>query len=204
MPQSTAQLYLGLGGINVNGAYTRTAPGQLSEQVTPDILVAGLAGTLTTRTDNDTGVVTLGDGHGIQQNDKVSLCWPAGSRINMNVTNVAGNLVTVDAGSGDNLPVATTTIVLAKVIRINCSFAGNDLEIVAAVCGNDLAVGFYSVADALLYQLKLKGGNPQGEPWFWVKNAGIANPLAGAAVAYILVGNGEAEASTFSLSALRD
>jgi hypothetical protein len=204
VPQSTAQLYLGLGGINVNGAFTRSAPGQLSEQLTPDLLVAGLAGTLTTRTDNDTGVVTLGAGHGIQQNDKVSVSWDGGSRISMSVTNVAGNLVTVDLGSGDNLPAQASAVVVAKVIRINCSFAGNDLEMVAAVCGVDLAVGFYNAADALLLQLKLKGGNAQGEPWFWVKNAGIANPLAGAAVAYILVGNGEAEASTFSLSALRD
>ena len=205
MPSATAQLYLALGGINVNGTFRRSAPGQISQQLTPDVLVAGFAGALTTRTDNDTGVVTLENAqHGLLQNDKVSVCWAGGSRLKMNVSNVAGAAVTVDLGTGENLPAQATAVVVAKLLTIDTDLDGDLLQMVGAVCDNDLAVGFYTAADALLLQLKLKGGDPQGEPWFWAKDSGVANPLTGNPVSYVLVGNGEATPGTFNLAALYD
>jgi hypothetical protein len=171
--------------------------------LTPDLLPAGNAGVLT-RSDANTGVATLDAEHTILTGNKVSVCWDGGSRINMDAT-VAGAAVTVDGGTGDDLPAeAAAPVVLAKVVQVNASFAGDALHMVAAVADNDLAVGFYSAADALLLQLKLKGGDPQGEPWFWAKDSGVANPLAGVSVAYVLVGNGGTDAATFNLAGLRE
>jgi len=102
--------------------------------------------------------------------------------------------------SGAALPDATVKIEnpATGLIRTTATTSNGDYNF------PDLAVGFYSAADALLLQLKLKGGDPQGEPWFWAKDSGVANPLAGATVAYVLVGNGGTDAATFNLAGLRD
>lgn len=72
-------------------------------------------GTLTTRTDNDTGVITVTDDeHTIKVGHKVTVSWSSGIRRKMNVTAVTGTAITVDAGSGNNLPSSSTSINIAK------------------------------------------------------------------------------------------
>lgn len=62
-------------------------------------------GALTTRTDDDTGVITVvGGNRGLTTSDTVDVYWAAGSRTGMSITNVAGADITVDGGSGDVLP----------------------------------------------------------------------------------------------------
>lgn len=74
----------------------------------------GDTGELTTRTDNDTGVITIPNvgttAHGITTANTVDLVWVGGTRQNMTVTGVAGTAVSVDGGTGTNLPAASTTI----------------------------------------------------------------------------------------------
>ncbi len=71
-------------------------------------------GTLTTRTDDNTGVITLTSGtaaqYGISPASTINLVWATGSRTGMSVTGVAGNVVNLDVGSGDALPIVTTGI----------------------------------------------------------------------------------------------
>lgn len=60
---------------------------------------------LTTRTDNDTGVITIvGGNRGLTTSETLNVYWSGGSRTGMTITNVTGATVTVDGGSGDNLP----------------------------------------------------------------------------------------------------
>jgi len=80
------------------------------------------AAILTTRTDDDTGVVTFAvygllttsdeahtgvvtaAGHGLAVGDHADVFWSGGARDHMDVTAVNGSAVTVDGGTGDNLP----------------------------------------------------------------------------------------------------
>src|SRR5689334_13440236 len=86
-----------------------SADGKVARNPTVPAAVQG--GTLTGRTDNDTGIVTMPAGHGFVTSDKVDIYWNVagvlGSRSGMTAT-VAGNAVTVDGGQGDNLPVLNT------------------------------------------------------------------------------------------------
>ncbi len=65
-------------------------------------------GSLSTRTDDDTGVVTVisdsNDGHGITTASTVDVYWQSGQRIGMSVSAVTNKAVTVDGGDGDALP----------------------------------------------------------------------------------------------------
>src|SRR4051812_43765099 len=73
-------------------------------------LAAAKVGQLTTRTDNNTGVLTMAGGHGILNGDRLDVYWTGGSRRGMSVTGVSTNLVTIDLGAGDNLPTNLTNV----------------------------------------------------------------------------------------------
>lgn len=78
----------------------------------------GVAGYLSTRTDDNTGITNLAAEHGIVTGDIVNVEWAAGGRYRMTVTNVAGTYVSVDGGDGDALPVAATGVAVTKVIGV--------------------------------------------------------------------------------------
>lgn len=63
-------------------------------------------GTLSTRTDADTGVITLNGGaQGITDSDTFNVYWAGDdSRTGMTITDVTLGAITVDGGSGDDLP----------------------------------------------------------------------------------------------------
>jgi len=106
-------------------------------------------GTLSTRTDNDTGIVTLATGHGIETADVVDVYWVGGIRYGMDAT-VAANAVTVDGGAGDNLPAedfAIAAVVEQSDWEIN--FDGDDARFVAVVYRNPSDTGAKAHVDLI-------------------------------------------------------
>ena len=81
-------------------------------------LVAAQVGTLSTRTDNNTGIATLSTGHGITTGMVVDVYWAGGVRYGMDAT-VATNAVTVDGGAGDNLPSQGVAVTVVEQVEIN-------------------------------------------------------------------------------------
>ena len=71
---------------------------------------AEIVAELTTRTDADTGIATMASGHGVTTNDTVDIFWKAGRIHAMTVTASDATTIGIDGGSGDDLPIATTTI----------------------------------------------------------------------------------------------
>ncbi len=100
-------------GESVGGFYPARMQMLLDADPTWSDLADGREGPLTTRTDNDTGAVTLSAGHGFITGDKIDIAWSGGSRKDMDAT-VAGNVVSLDGGTGDNLPIESTTLTLSK------------------------------------------------------------------------------------------
>lgn len=114
------------GGISIQPSpISRSGDGLAVHEVT---LPVGTAGSLTLRTDNDTGEVTAA-GHGLAQNDKVDVYWATGVRYGMTVGVVAGNVVPIDLGAGDNLPAQSTAVVIVKQVNIVTNIDGDNLQI---------------------------------------------------------------------------
>ena len=188
MGPGTIHVVAQIGSVSIDATVSRDYEGEVVNQGT---LPAGKAGTLGTRTDNDTGVVNLSAGHGLQNGDKVDVFWSGGSRFGMGAT-VSSNDVTIDAGGGDNLPLATTAVVVTKRVPIDMAFSGDKLKMLAACCKtNRIRVSFETAAGASLYSRDL----PAGEPLTWVSDQGITNPLAGGAVGCVQATNGQADAA---------
>ncbi len=149
-------------------------------------VAAGKAGSLTTRTDNDTGVATLGAGHGLLTADKVDVFWTGGRRYNMSAT-VAGNEVTVDGGAGDNLPAEDTAVVLCKQVVVNAAFDPDDTVALLITATRRTSIVLVDAADAALLALDLAAG----ECCLWWEGSGLTCPIAGNPVAALWCGNGD-------------
>jgi hypothetical protein len=141
MPVATYGISLTVGGVAISKTITRSAQHPNPYEVE---LPVGAAGTLTTRTDADSGVVTA-TGHGLANADLVCVFWAGGRRYGMAVTDVAGDAVTVDGGEGDDLPVVTTPVVITKQQDINTEIDGEAIQIIGLVAE---AVSHNSVAKA--------------------------------------------------------
>lgn len=135
-------------------------------------------GQLTTRTDNDTGVVTFVTGHGIITSDKVDLFWNLagvpGSRRNMTAT-VSGDLVTLDGGSGDNLPANLSAVTGMVPVSYAFSMTGSDLVM---LCVRSQGQGWIVFADGsaadistAIYRFDAAGG------FSWASELGTTSPF---------------------------
>jgi hypothetical protein len=111
-------------------AYTKSLPA----------LVAAQTGTLTTRTDDDTGVATLSTGHGIETADVVDVYWAGGVRYGMDAT-VATNAVTVDGGAGDVLPTQDDPVTVVVQVDWEMDWDGDDAQIIGVFYRNPSDTG---------------------------------------------------------------
>jgi hypothetical protein len=115
------------GGVSIARTVNRTADGQATVSIT---LPAATAGTLTTRTDNDTGVITVAS-HSITTDDTVDVYWSGGRRYGVDVTAQDATTISIDIGSGDNLPIATTAVTIVKQVPLNIAIDGDAAALVA-------------------------------------------------------------------------
>lgn len=161
-------------------------------------LVTGKDGTLTTRTDADTGVITVASGHGITDTDTVAVFWTGGSRYNVDVTATTATTISIDVGSGTDLPVATTEVVVSKQSVHNIAIVGDSLEVLAIGSRQRVSVEFWSASPASLLRYDI----PTSEGRHWVKTTDVTNPLAGDTVATVRVANGSTVTATLDIGIL--
>jgi len=190
---------ISVAGVTVNSVTQRTAAGLIGQAPT---LAAGLAGALTTRTDADTGIITMTDAeHGITDADTVDVYWSDGVRYGLTVTLVDGTAVSIDVGDGDNLPEGEDPAVVVGVRQeIDVDFDGDLVELIAAHCPKRAHVEFLTGADASILAQELTAN----EAFTWAADSGHANLLTGDPVGKIQVSCGETTGGLFNLLGVYD
>ena len=102
-----------MGDVKVNSSKSAKASGVIDLS---SAIPAAKAGTLTVRTNNTDGSLTMAPGHGIVTADKATIFWPGGIRYNVTIGTVAGDVVPfvgATGGGGDNLPPAAAAVTVA-------------------------------------------------------------------------------------------
>lgn len=151
-------------------------------------------GQLTTRTDNNTGVLTMVGGHGIITADVVDVYWTEagvpGCRRGMDAT-VAVNAVTVDLGSGDNLPTNLTAITAMVPIRMDLRFDGNECQGFSAYAS--AAQAQFVFVDSGDVEKHVVIQDSLALPAGWVANDpnGSVNPFAGDTIDAVFMSHGD-------------
>ena len=204
MPSLSYAVALG----SINKAVIRTADDLIDVQVT---LPAGKSGTLTTRTDDNTGIVTVASGHGITASDTVDVYWSTGRRYGVDVTATDATTISIDLGAGDNLPTQSTAVVVCKQVVVNKAIDGDALSIlgllidVAASTGFGTRLTFFDAVSA--------GGSAVGSgidldanaPVVYDITGGASNPLTGSPILSFVASNGDGtNAATLKLQGLQD
>lgn len=128
MPQVQYSVNVQGGGVSISRSFLRTSDNANGYD---PVIPAGKSGTLTTRSDANTGTLTLSGGHGIITGQIVDLYWAGGMRYGVEVGTVSGNSVPFDLGAGDDLPIATTAIVCSPRVQINATIDGDGLELIS-------------------------------------------------------------------------
>ena len=107
----------------------------IEAKITLPANVAAQTGQLTTRTNNDEGVITLSTGHGIVSGT-VDIYWAAGRRFGVTASR-EGNAITISGGTGDNLPSHETEgMTVVQQVEANINFDGDDMKVIAVVYRN--------------------------------------------------------------------
>jgi len=182
--------------VHIQSRIHRTATGGLPPQHLT--LPAGNAGTLTTRSQDDAGVVTLSDGHGIQSGDKVDVYWDGGVRFGMDA-GVVGNEINIQSGAGDVLPPVDTAVVLTKQVVIDLEVHTDYLLVIAACSTQRTHLEFRSDT-SLLGNQKLAAD----QTWWYV--AGLSDdPFSEGTIEKICASNGSStDAATLKIGGLYD
>lgn len=119
---------------------------------------AAKAGTLTTRTDANTGTLTLASGHGFTVGNRVDVYWAAGVRYGMAVTGVSGTAVTVDGGGGNDLPSTSTAVAACKPVGVAADVLGTFIGAVFFYAEARGTFVFEDHAAVIVYAEKLPAG----------------------------------------------
>jgi hypothetical protein len=162
------------------------------------VLPAGIAGTLTTRTDANTGIVTVASGHGITDSDTLCVFFADGSQYAVDVTATTSTTISIDAGLGTDLPAASSAVVISKQVVSTLVVSGS--SIAAWGLSNPTRVRAQFKATATV---TLTSDIAAEEGLAWVSGI-YTNPLAGASITTLVLANGETTESTVGFALLKN
>jgi hypothetical protein len=149
--------------VSADGAVTKEPP-----------LPAAKAGTLSTRSSDTAGTLTLGTGHGVASDTKLDVYWSNGTRVNVTVGTVAGNAVPITSGSGDNLPAQGAAVtVMAPHEEEWVVTAANMTGLAVGCSGTPCVARFVDSEDADVATIVV---NPGDQDFVWADGLGD-NPI---------------------------
>lgn len=188
------------GGVTIQTMpVTRTNSGSIALE---DTLSAAKSGTLTTRTDNNTGTLTMAASHGITTGQIIDIYWSGGVQRTVTVGTVATNEVPIDGGIGDNLPADETAITAVVQKAINLAIDGDNADIIAVVLETvdktlrtAANVQFLDAAADVIAEIDLVTNVPQ----VWDIEGGSANPFTGDPITNLKASQANTTAETYTL-----
>jgi hypothetical protein len=206
MPTGSYSINLSIGGVNISKAINRAGDHPNPYEVS---LPVGKAGSLTTRTDDDTGTITMASAeHGITTGAVVDIHWAGGVQYGVTVGTVAGTSVPFDAGSGDNLPDQSTAVVVTPRVLVNTAIDGDAIQIIG-MCAEYTNIAstaavhldFQDAEDDSIAEIDLVANIPK----VWDVAAGATNDFAGDPITKCYASNGSAtEVATLKILSMED
>ncbi len=187
-----------VGGETFNQASAPSADAVIAHNVS---VLPGDEGELTTRTDGNTGVITVDDsGHSFVQNDRVDVYWNGNCRRGMSVLSVSGALVTLDGGGGSNLPDQGSDITIVEPVALDLSVLGT---LVKAILLQTAKLGqfvFCATGPTEHFQKELG----EGKMWDWEDGNGTVNPITGDQIDIVYLSHGDTAAVIMKVGVLHD
>ncbi len=160
-----------------------------------NVVTAGKTGTLTTRTDNNTGTLTMTTGHGLTTSARVDIHWvdstgAAKCQHKVTLGTVSGDSVPFDLGVGDNLPSATTAVVVSPCVELDVSFLVAEMEVFGVGGSGQGKLVLEDGSGTIVFHQTIGTG---GSGLVWTAVSGATNPVSDDVVkAFVSNGNSAA------------
>jgi hypothetical protein len=190
-------------GLSIQASVIRSgsAPIGLSES-----LGAAKTGTLSTRTDDDTGTLTMTGGHGLTDGQEIDIYWDGGVHRGATIGTVATNSVPFDGGTG-TLPAQSTPVTVFVRSTANVYIDGDNAGLIAVeiktpdrTLRNKASVECYDADDDLIATLNLTTNVPQ----VFDLEGGATNPFTGDPITYLVLSQGGTVAADLQLIGVYD
>lgn len=187
------------GGLSV--AFTRQVSANVTGGLSPS-LPAAKTGTLTTRTDNNTGTLTMSSGHGITDGQRIDIFWldpttgEQKCQHKVTVGTVATNSVPFDLGVGDNLPDQGTAVTVQ--VAAEYDFPITTSELVALAVGGSAGgkVVLEKGDGTVVFHQTL---STTGAGSSWASGSGVSNPVSDTVTKAYLTNASAAAANTVNV-----
>jgi hypothetical protein len=217
MPTITQRLSVSIGGVSISGTTERTADGQVSAGSIS--LPAAASGTLSARTSDTAGTLTLGSGHGIVTGNTIDIFWTDANGYvhcahGCTVGTVSGTSVPFTGASFDSaaptsaavsaLPAQDTAVTADVQTEVDFVFDGDDCELCVI---QSTRKGHFELEDApgsgsATITSAVLAAN---EEWSYKSRQNLSNPLTGNMIYKLKVSNGDSSnAATVKAAALFD
>jgi hypothetical protein len=193
---STLTMNGSIGGAAISASVQRTADGQIAQQ---PVLPAAKTGSLTTRTSDTAGTLTMEADHGILEADVIDIYWDGGGCYGAVVGVVSGTSVPFTGASGDVLPDEDSDVTASVEQDVDTDFEGDLLVMIGAKCAKVAQIGFYDGAS-----LELHVDLAAGELWHWALDGPGTNPLAGKSITHVVMTHGDTSEAVLTLGILYD
>lgn len=180
-----------IGGVSFAESRTLTADGQIVHEVS---VPAAEDGSLTTRTDDDEGDITMDESdHTITTGIRINLYWSGGSRRAVIVGTVAGATVPISGGVGDVLPAELTDLTIAVPVELDVSVDGGN---VIAVLASLSKLGVVEFIDTDTSEDEITSWNiGEAGVKMWHESDGDTNPFASSNIGRVYVSHGDSTAA---------
>lgn len=192
MDSSIANSVIALGKTFTRQRTTTTDGAVLKDPILP----AAKIGTLTTRTDANTGTFTMASGHGFVTSDRIDLYWSGGKRYGMTAT-VTGDSAVLDGGTGDDLPIATTPITAMKPQLESFPVTAANMSVLVMGCNAPAQAVLRDDGPAVVFAIYVGGTL---DSYQWDSASGADNPLS-ADVVDVYLSHGSTSAQQVSILA---
>ena len=196
MPTSRLVTTGNIAGMAVKSTQVRSEDG--GQEYDPTI-PAAKTGTLSTRTNDTDGELTMEADHGFVQTDVVDLYWDGGMRYDVDIGVVDVLDCAISGGTGDNLPTQGVAITAMEPQIVDADFDADKLAVIGALMGVRGSVSFVETT-TIEHQVDLASG----ELWKWDEDSGYTNPLAGHVVDEVRVSQAGTAAVVFKMGVLFD
>ena len=196
---STLNLFMGwrLGIKSLDTVLSRTDETMSSSEVT---LNAAIAGTLTTRTSDSVGVVTVAS-HSITTSDTVAIFWGGGYRYGVAVSATGATTISIGSGgAGSVLPASSTALTICKESTLGFSHAGSDIIAMLVHSPERMSMNVRDTSPATQQAADITAN----EGWFWISNATGTSPFAGDTLGTIVMANAATTAKTATVLLLKN
>lgn len=196
MPSMTYTVSLQVGSASedrISGALTAITDGKIVNNPT-DTIPAAISGTLTTRTSDTAGVITVAS-HSVTTADKIGIFWTTGQRHYVTVDSTTSTTITFSVGAGDNLPADESAVTVSKPLELDALVDGDAITGIGVTSNRRNTAVFIDGSDAIITAKTTAAA----QAWAWAANTGTASEFAGESLARVLMYNGDTTAGTGAL-----